>query len=321
MDTPEPPGALSESFDFRARGSILYIAALRAAEEMAIRCKDSAFATKCRAVIQRSANSIPESMWHGNMFRDSAAPAESKRSPDLVAADASTLLGQTWAFQLGLGPLLDDGKIRTALDTVWKATDPKSAIDGVPAPELHQSTALMIWEGMVERATALELAEYAALSADNVHNDLDSGDHSVCSMAAYGVFLALCGFEYDGPAGILGFAPRLGAEEFRAAFTGAEGWGTIAQKRTPIVGANGAPNEAGAQTNSVIVKHGTLTLNELRVVLPEGCKPKSASAKAAGEDIALGSLITEGSRVRVPLAKPLTLTENKQLTIRIEYNK
>ena len=50
-------------------------------------------------------------------------------------------------------------------------------------------------------------------------------------MASYGVFLAACGFEYHGPKGHLGFAPRLGPDDFRAAFTSAEGWGTIAQKR------------------------------------------------------------------------------------------
>ena len=39
------------------------------------------------------------------------------------------------------------------------------------------------------------------------------------AMASYGVFLALCGFEYHGPEGHLGFVPKLGADDFRAAFT------------------------------------------------------------------------------------------------------
>ena len=44
-------------------------------------------------------------------------------------------------------------------------------------------------------------------------------------MASYGVFLAACGYEYHGPKGHLAFAPRLTPEDFRAAFTAAEGWG------------------------------------------------------------------------------------------------
>ena len=41
----------------------------------------------------------------------------------------------------------------------------------------------------------------------------------------------LCGFEYHGPNGHLGFAPRITREDFRAAFTAAEGWGTSRKAR------------------------------------------------------------------------------------------
>jgi non-lysosomal glucosylceramidase len=42
-------------------------------------------------------------------------------------------------------------------------------------------------------------------------------------MASYGVFTAVCGYEYHGPKGHPGFAPRLTPENCRAAFTAAEG--------------------------------------------------------------------------------------------------
>jgi hypothetical protein len=45
------------------------------------------------------------------------------------------------------------------------------------------------------------------------------------------VFLGLCGFEYDGPKGRIRFAPRISPENFRGAFTAAEGWGSFEQKR------------------------------------------------------------------------------------------
>ena len=47
--------------------------------------------------------------------------------------------------------------------------------------------------------------------------------------------------------GISGFAPRITPDDFRAAFTAAEGWGTLVQKR-----------QAGKQTNRVEVSWGQL---------------------------------------------------------------
>jgi hypothetical protein len=49
-------------------------------------------------------------------------------------------------------------------------------------------------------------------------------------MASYGIFLTVCGYEYHGPKGHIGFAPKLSSDNFRAAFTVAEGWGSYSQR-------------------------------------------------------------------------------------------
>jgi len=50
-------------------------------------------------------------------------------------------------------------------------------------------------------------------------------------MASWGVYLALAGFEYHGPKGHLGFAPKLTPDDFKTAFTAAQGWGIFEQTR------------------------------------------------------------------------------------------
>ena len=92
-------------------------------------------------------------------------------------------------------------------------------------------------------------------------------------MASHGVFLALCGFEYHGPKGHLGFAPRLTPEDFRAAFTAAEGWGTLVQKR-----------DGKRQTNRVEVKWGKLRLETLALELPEGAKATQRHGESGGQE-------------------------------------
>ena len=94
----------------------------------------------------------------------------------------------------------------------------------------------MVYEGepgseLVEKGLAVTRAVHDRYAADrrNPYNEIECGDHYARSMASYGVFLAACGFEYHGPKGTLGFAPRLSPDDFKAPFTTAEGWGTFSQ--------------------------------------------------------------------------------------------
>ncbi len=92
-------------------------------------------------------------------------------------------------------------------------------------------------------------------------------------MASYGVFVALCGFEYHGPRGTMAFAPRLTPENFRSAFTAAEGWGTYAQTQ-----------EDNGFRASLELKYGKLELNQLTFTLP---KPRTGHTVAIMLDGAL----------------------------------
>lgn len=91
----------------------------------------------------------------------------------------------------------------------------------------HQVASHLMAEGMVEEALVLTRCIHDRYHAAkrNPFNEIECSDHYARAMASYGTFLTTCGFEYHGPKGMLRFAPKLGAEDFKSGFVTAAGWG------------------------------------------------------------------------------------------------
>ncbi len=88
----------------------------------------------------------------------------------------------------------------------------------------------------------------------NPYNEVECSDHYARAAASYSLLLAACGFQLDGPAGVIGFSPRLSPENFRAPFTAPEGWGTFSQRLVD-----------GKWKAELTVAHGRLRLRRLRL--------------------------------------------------------
>ncbi|MBN2271503.1 MAG: hypothetical protein JXN61_12870, partial [Sedimentisphaerales bacterium] len=175
----------------------------------------------------------------------------------------------------------------------------------------YQAAGHMLREGLVEQGLAVTRMVHDRYHAAkrNPFNEVECGDHYARSMASYGVFLAACGYQYDGPKGILGFAPRLGLEDFRAAFTTAEGWGTFSQKR-----------EASRQVERIEVKYGTLTLKELRFELEEGFRPDGIKVLVGAREAAARYDLREGV-LHVELAEKTNVEAGSNLVVQIDIAK
>jgi uncharacterized protein (DUF608 family) len=171
----------------------------------------------------------------------------------------------------------------------------------------YQVAGHMIWEGMVMEGLAITRAVHDRYHASkrNPWNEVECGDHYARSMASYGVYLAACGFEYDGPEGRIGFAPKLTPEDFKCAFTAAEGWGTFRQTLRD-----------GQMVASLSLRRGKLQLKSFVPGLANGLKPTQVRATLDGRpvesDLVLGGLTAE---VRIPGG--VTLAEGQSLVVEL----
>ncbi|MGQ9573833.1 MAG: GH116 family glycosyl hydrolase [Thermoguttaceae bacterium] len=329
----------------------LYLAALRAGEEMATEMGDTQLAARCRRIFEAGRKNTVEKLFNGEYF---IQLVDLKKHPKHQYADgclADQLFGQGWAHQVALGYIYPQDKVRSALGAIWKynwapdvgpqnkahppqrwfarpgeaglftCTWPKSKHLG-PESVLYrdevwtgieyQVAGNMVWEGMLTEALAIcrGVHERYHPSKHNPWNEIECGDHYARAMASYGVFLALCGFEYHGPKGHIGFVPRLGPEDFRAAFTAAEGWGTISQRREGTTALKSVPR----QVNRIEVKWGKLRVKTLAFELAEGVKLAQLAVTVAGQPVPAEAK-QDGCRVVITLAERVTLQPGESMEV------
>ncbi|MCX6223161.1 MAG: GH116 family glycosyl hydrolase, partial [Bacteroidia bacterium] len=324
----------------------LYLAALRAGEVMAEDMGDRDFAAKCRRILEAGRNNFVGKMWNGEYFIQVGNPEKANMVGSYDGCEIDQVLGQSWAWQVGLGEVLPQQQTRQALKSLWKynftpdvgpyreaykpgrwyamageagtlmCTWPKGEAKRVKTNYdyyfnecmngfEHQLSGHMIWENMLLEGFAIERAihdRYHAIRR-NPWNEVECGDHYARSMASYGVFLAACGFEYHGPKGHIGFAPRLTPENFKAPFTSAEGWGTYEQK------AQGSGLRA-----QVSVKYGRLKVKSMSLVLAGKINPGSVRFLLNGKVIA-GQVSVNDGKALVILEKEAIIKAGGQLEV------
>ena len=168
-----------------------------------------------------------------------------------------------------------------------------------------QAAAHMISEGLLTEGLAVSRAIHDRYHAAkrNPYNEIECSDHYARAMASYGAFVAACGYEHHGPKGYLAFAPRWGGDDFKAAFTSAEGWGSYAQRR-----------DGAKITAEVTVKWGRLRLKTLGVVVPEGVDASKVNVTLDGAEAA-SSVRANGTQARVELESDTVIDTGR--TVRV----
>ena len=321
----------------------LYLAALRAGEEMAHDVGDDDFAGQCSRIYESGRRLSVEKLFNGEYF---VQKVDLQKHPKHQYGDgclADQLFGQGWAHQVALGYVYPEETIKATLEAIWKynwapdvgpqnevhlperwfaspgeaglftCTWPKSEHlpDGVRYKNEiwtgieYQVAGNMAYDGMVTEALAIcrGIHERYHPSKHNPWNEIECGDHYARGMASHGVFLGLCGFEYHGPKQHVGFAPRIRPDDFKASFTAAQGWGSISQKR-----------QATTQTNCIAVKWGRLGVKTLAIELPKDAQVRTVSVTAAGRRVDAQAK-QDGRRVTITCAEPIVLAEDETLEV------
>lgn len=355
----------------------LYLAALRAAEEMARIKGEEALADRYHSIFKKGRQYMNDVMWNGEYYvhiyptgfmgnvgvrNGFKLPVEIENNarkyidafnsgePSYfvsTACDANQLFGQNWANQLGLGYILPPENCRKAgesiylynwtpdISTIYDFGKPKHRTLAAPGERAlingswpkekarnfenthdksdiwtgleYEAACDMINEGLVKEGLSVIRAIHDRYDGTkrNPWNEIEGSDHYSRAMHSWNILLSLSGFMYDGPAGVMGFNPRITPEDFKCFFTVAEGWGNISQT------INGNLREA-----VIDLKWGTLGLTKLKFSAGNGIKTSEILVTMDGKAIPVSHEIQNGE-ITVSLAHPLILETGSQLKVQI----
>lgn len=244
----------------------IYLASLRATEEIARALGDHDLAAECRSVFERGRATLEARIWNGEYYFQEVDLTRHPEQNWASGCHTDHLMGQWWAHYLDLGHLLDPEHLKTAAESIVRhnfrntfrernphireyVTDDDQGLvicswprGGRPAvPTLYSDevwsgleyevAALLLYEGKTERAMQILNATRARYDGVRLNpwNDIECGDHYVRAMSSWSLLEAASGFRYNAAKAELGFAPAFTDTPFSAPFVARDGWGTFSQ--------------------------------------------------------------------------------------------
>jgi uncharacterized protein (DUF608 family) len=239
----------------------LWLAALRAGEELAAIVGDREAATRLRALFDRGTVAYDHALWSGEYYVQELPVGSSDPYQVGTGLLSSQLLGQWWADQLDLGPLLEPGHVtatirailhhnfirgfddvpRTGrpfadaqdaglLNCTWphggRPAIPLRYCDEVWTGVEYQVAAQAITHGLEDEGLALVRAVRDRYDGTrrNPYNEIECGDHYARAMSGWTVLEALNGLRYDADRALL-HVVRISESISRLPFVSGLAWG------------------------------------------------------------------------------------------------
>jgi non-lysosomal glucosylceramidase len=322
---------------------VYYLAALRAGEVMADRMGDKPFADHCHSVFLAGQKNLIARCWNGEYLQQNL-PGYEKRGGEVgPGCMADQLIGQWWAHQLGLGYLLPQEMVKTALKSVFKynwmpdltgwkhsprafagakdkgliiCTWPKGGrppnvmlySDEVWTGIEYQVAGHMLYEGMLEEGFAIVKGtrdRYDGIPKAPI-------PRSPWNEIECGGHYARAGSSWTLLLALSGwlYDGAAGHLEFRPIHT-------PENFKSFFSGSDGwgslaQTRKGGGQRNDIHVEEGTLKVTRLR--LDTSAPPKSATVKVAGKTVA-AALKAEPDGVFLDLSQPTVIKAGQTLTV------
>lgn len=323
--------------------SSLYLAALRAAEEMAMLSRDENAGKRYRDLFEKGRKYAAESLFNGAYY---IQIDENLTGGYGEGCCSDQVVGQWWARILGLGDILPVEQVRSALAAIFKHNwlwtqegfvgtqrfqqfaDGKDKgllicswpSGGRPADPIlyrdeawtgveYQVAAHKIYEGQIEEALAIVrgVRERYDGAKRSPWNEIECGDYYARALSSWSLLTAAQGYRYNGPARTLSFDPRLSPENHRSFFTTAEGWGSFGQQR-----------EKGRQHNTLAVAGGRCDLAELQLGLPSGVQNITGKLNIGDREI-VAAVSVQAATALIKFNGPITVVAGETLSISLGY--
>ena len=310
----------------------LYLAALRAAEEMATLQGEGNLAREFHARFERGRASYDRLCWNGEYYIQIVDLEQHVEQQFGTGCHVDQLLGQWWAHVLHLGYVLPEEHVRTATRHIFAFNrrvgfnpadqKPRVFMDGRDRglyicswphgskPAIPTQYTDEVWSGLEYPVAGLLLFEdeqepALTILADirdrhdgtrrSPWNEVECGDHYVRAMASWALLEAATGYRYHAPEGSLDFAPRFSADDFRAFFITGSAWGAFQHDTTRA---------------QLMVDYGELTLNELRIA----SQASSATVQQDEHAIPVETRLVDGY-LSLRFAQPVTVRAGQTLRV------
>lgn len=251
-----------EFYGVNPLGNFCWLAALRAAEEMARYLGDGAREARYRALFEKASPRADELMWNGEYYEQLLADVDEYKYQHGKGVLTDQLMGQFYAHLLGLGYLAPEEHVRAAARNIFRYNFRENFYDhpnmqrvyalcddqgllmttwphgGRPKFPFFYSeevwsrseyplAAILLYQGDLDEGLTIVKAARARYDGvkRNPWNEFECGNHYAGMMGSWALLVALSGFQTTLSTGELSFDPKLCRDRFRCFFSCGKGWG------------------------------------------------------------------------------------------------